>query len=184
MSLFISIIVFLSVSSLLKALYSFIWRPHQIQLHFRRQGIAGPPRRLLSGGNAGDIRRLFAAAQSSPTQGVSHDVAGRAAPHYAQWSARYGRLFLYWFGSQPRLAIGDPAAVRAAMTDTSGAIDKASFVPASKQLFGEGLVSLTGEKWARHRKIVGPAFSMERVKVRSLLLGGVVEFLACNLEGR
>ncbi|KAI0510417.1 hypothetical protein KFK09_011018 [Dendrobium nobile] len=164
MSLFLPILIILSIFLLLKAVYSYLWLPHQIQLHFRRQGIGGPPRRLLSGGNAGEIRRLFATAQSSPTTGLSHDVDGRAAPHYAHWSARYGRSFLYWFGSQPRLAIGDPTAVRAAMTDTSGAIDKLGFVPTSRDLFGEGLVGLTGEKWARHRRIVGPAFSMETVK--------------------
>ncbi|XP_020593039.1 cytochrome P450 734A6-like, partial [Phalaenopsis equestris] len=164
MSLLASIFVLLSVSVLLKALHALLWLPQQIQLHFRRQGISGPNRRLLSGGNAGDIRRMFAAVQSSPKQGISHDVAGRAAPHCAQWSALYGRKFLYWFGTQPRLAIGDPTVVRAAMTDTSGTIDKPAFVAGSRELFGEGLVGLTGEKWARHRRIVGPAFSLERVK--------------------
>ncbi|KAK8962323.1 Cytochrome P450 734A6 [Platanthera guangdongensis] len=162
---FFSVILLLCLSLLfLKALHSFLWLPHQIELHFRRQGITGPPRRFLAGGNAGDYRRLFITAQSSTMPQLSHDIAGRVAPHYSQWSTQYGRSFLYWFGAQPRLAIGDPAAVRAAMTDTSGAIDKGRPIPAFRELVGDGLVELTGEKWATHRRIVGHAFITERVK--------------------
>ncbi|XBJ25469.1 hypothetical protein VPH35_003117 [Triticum aestivum] len=35
----------------------------------------------------------------------------------------------------------------------------------SSSAFGEGLVGLTGEKWAHHRRVISPAFNMERVKV-------------------
>ncbi|XP_059069261.1 cytochrome P450 734A1-like isoform X2 [Cryptomeria japonica] len=36
--------------------------------------------------------------------------------------------------------------------------------PLSRQLVGQGLVGLTGEKWARHRKIINPAFHMDLLK--------------------
>ncbi|PKU75921.1 hypothetical protein MA16_Dca005968 [Dendrobium catenatum] len=72
MSLFAPILIILSIF-LLKAVYSYLSLPHQIQLHFRRQGINGPPRFLLSSENAGEIRQLFATARSSPTLGLNHD---------------------------------------------------------------------------------------------------------------
>lgn len=48
--------------------------------------------------------------------------------------------------------------------DSSGDFEKTGFNPVSRQLFGEGLVGLKGPKWVQHRRIVSPAFHMERVK--------------------
>ncbi|GJM88550.1 hypothetical protein PR202_ga04625 [Eleusine coracana subsp. coracana] len=53
------------------------------------------------------------------------------------------------------------------MTDPTGAFDKAGSGgnnPLARQRIGEGLVGLTGEKWARHRRVIAPAFNMERIK--------------------
>jgi cytochrome P450 len=54
------------------------------------------------------------------------------------------------------------------MTDSTGAFDKSGFGgenPLAWQLFGQGLPGLSGEKWARHRRVVALAFNMERVNV-------------------
>ncbi|PKA65007.1 Cytochrome P450 734A6 [Apostasia shenzhenica] len=88
-----SLLLFLYL--LLKILHSHVWHPRRIQGHFRRQGISGPPRRLLAGGNAGEIRRMYARAAQSPRKPeFRHDVPGSVAPHYAQWSARYGQSWI------------------------------------------------------------------------------------------
>jgi PHYB activation tagged suppressor 1 len=34
-----------------------------------------------------------------------------------------------------------------------------------RQLEGEGLVSLRGEKWAHHRRVLAPTFHMDNLKV-------------------
>ncbi|CAA6672762.1 unnamed protein product [Spirodela intermedia] len=95
---------------------------------------------------------------------LDHDITRRVLPHYHEWSAAYGKTFLFWFGSLPRLAVADPAIVRELVRDSGGGLDKVEFNPQSKQLFGEGLVGLKGKKWALHRRIINPTFNMERVK--------------------
>jgi PHYB activation tagged suppressor 1 len=39
-----------------------------------------------------------------------------------------------------------------------------------RQLEGDGLVSLHGEKWAHHRKVLTPAFYMDNLKVITTIL--------------
>jgi len=157
----------------LRLLHSFLWVPLRLERRLRRQGIRWPPRSLLSG-NASDYRDLLAAARSRPLAAFRHDgVVARATPQYSVWPARYGRPFVYWFGPRPRLVLSDPELVKAAMTDSTGAFDKAGAGgnnPLARQLIGEGLTGLTGETWARHRRVIAPAFNMERVKVRMRFL--------------
>ncbi|XP_072984118.1 cytochrome P450 734A1 [Typha latifolia] len=144
-------------------LFRLLLLPHRTRLHFRRQNIHGPPRRLLSG-NAADIRAVIARAQCAPLPSFHHDVVRRVIPHYGEWSAQFGRCFLYWFGIRPRLAVAEPDLVRAVLVDSTGSFEKVGFNPTSRQLFGEGLVGLKGKKWAHHRRVIAPAFNMERIK--------------------
>lgn len=77
----------------------------------------------------------------------------------------YGKTFLYWFGPKPMLAIADPELMKEVLMNTSGSFGRIGFNPSNKQLFGQGLVGLEGDKWAFHRRIANQAFSIERVKV-------------------
>ncbi|KAK8943475.1 Cytochrome P450 734A1 [Platanthera guangdongensis] len=45
-----------------------------------------------------------------------------------------------------------------------GAFERIEETPLVKCLLGDGLFRLRGVKWARHRRIISPAFNMERVK--------------------
>lgn len=149
---------------LFKFFYTFIWLPFRIQAHFRSQGIPGPAYSPIFG-NSAEIRRLFVEAQSNLAPTVHHDVLPRASPFYHRWSLLYGKTFLYWFGSKPRLAISDPELVKEVAMNAGGSFDKIRFNPLSGTLFGKGLVGLTGEKWDTHRRIANRAFTIDRVKV-------------------
>ncbi|KAG6768002.1 hypothetical protein POTOM_026897 [Populus tomentosa] len=61
---FLAVISFLLLISFLKFIHKIIWIPLRIQYHFKKQGITGPSYRPISG-NLGELRRLYAAAQSS-----------------------------------------------------------------------------------------------------------------------
>lgn len=159
----ILLLLLLLLTILLKVLYSTFLFPWRIQTHFRNQGITGPPYRPIIG-NSADIRRLFAEAQSKPIP-FHHDILCRALPFYFRWSGEYGKTFLYWFGSTPRLAISDPDMIKEVLVNTHGLFRRIPFNPLSRVLFGEGLIGLDGEKWVARRRIANQAFNLERVKV-------------------
>ncbi|KAK6939440.1 Cytochrome P450 [Dillenia turbinata] len=147
---------------LLRSSYSILWVPWRIRSHFSNQGIKGPPYRPIVG-NSAEIRHLIARSKMNPIP-FTHQILPRALPHYHTWSTLYGKNFLFWFGSTPRLAVVEPDMIKEVLLDKTGSFDKTRSNPLSRLLIGGGLVGLTGEKWALHRKITAQAFNMERVK--------------------
>ena len=162
--LFIAFVIFLVI--VLKFVYSFILVPWKIENHFRKQGIRGPGYRLIFG-NTAETKQLYAKAVSKPISFDHHDVLHRVIPFYYRWSVMYGKTFLHWFGSKPRLAISDPDMIKEVLANSDGSFEKIRLNPLAKLLFGKGLVVLSGQEWAIHRRIANRAFNMERVKVNS-----------------
>ncbi|CAM0955569.1 unnamed protein product [Alopecurus aequalis] len=155
-----------ALTYVLRLVHSLVWVPHRLERRLRRQGIRGPPRSLLLG-NGADFGALLAAAKSTPLASFHHAVVDRVAPHYRVWPARYGWPFVFWLGPRARLVVSGPEVAKALLTDSTGAFDKANTGgsnPQARQLIGEGLVGLSGETWAHHRRVIAPAFNMERVK--------------------
>ncbi|XP_051200979.1 cytochrome P450 CYP72A616 [Lolium perenne] len=155
-----------ALAYVLRVAHSLLWVPYRLERRFRRQGIRGPPRRLVVG-NGSDWVALLAAAKSTPLASFHHAVIDRVAPHYRVWPAQYGWPFVFWLGPRPRLVISGPEVAKTVLTDSTGAFNKATTGgtnPQARQLIGEGLVGLTGETWAHHRRVIAPAFNMERVK--------------------
>ncbi|XP_015573805.1 cytochrome P450 734A1 [Ricinus communis] len=164
MLLLLKILIFLLLICALKFIYSTIWVPFRIQGHFKKQGVTGPNYRPIFG-NSAEIRRLYVEAQSKSMSSFSHDVLHRVVPSYYQWSLKYGKIFVYWFGSRPRLALFDQDMIKDVLMNTGGgSFERVKQNPQSKLLFGDGLIGLDGEKWALHRRIANQAFNMERVK--------------------
>ncbi|XP_030446807.1 cytochrome P450 734A1-like [Syzygium oleosum] len=145
-----------------KFTYSNLCIPLKLQRHFTEQGVRGPGYRPIIG-NTAEINRLFAEAQSK-SMPFDHRILHRVVPFYYHWSLKYGKTFVYWFGSTPRLAISDPDMIKEVLMNTGGSYDQIEFNPQARELFGQGLVGLVGEKWAIHRRIANQAFTMERVK--------------------
>jgi cytochrome P450 len=80
-----------------------------------------------------------------------------------------GGTFLVWFGPTVRLTVSDPDLIREIFTSKSEFYEKNEAPPLVKQLEGDGLLSLKGEKWAHHRRIISPTFHMENLKVCNYL---------------
>ncbi|OWM75082.1 hypothetical protein CDL15_Pgr021433 [Punica granatum] len=158
------LLILCSITILLSKLcYSVLYLPRRTQAHFLRHGISGPRYRPVFG-NSAEIRQLYAKAQSRAMPCFHHNILPWAAPFYAHWSAQFGKSFVYWFGTTPRLATSDPEMIKEVLVNPSGLFGKVRHNPQAKMLFGEGLAGLEGEKWAVHRRIANQAFNLERVK--------------------
>ncbi|XP_042489570.1 cytochrome P450 CYP72A219-like [Macadamia integrifolia] len=137
------------------------WRPKKLERFLKKQGIKLTPYNLLVG-DLKENQRLFEEARSKPMN-LSHDFVPRVYPFHLQTIQKYGKKSGFWFGTNPRLYITDPDLIRDILSNKFGHFEKIKGNPLSS-LFVRGLVTYNGEKWAKHRRIINPAFHMEKVK--------------------
>ncbi|XP_057870268.2 cytochrome P450 734A1 [Cryptomeria japonica] len=147
---------------LLKITTTIYWKPLQLKKSFEAQGISGPPYRLFYG-NSTDISRMTDEQESKPMP-LSHDILPRVLPYIHQWTKTYGKDYIFWFGSHARLVVPHPELIKEILSTKFGNYPKFPINPLARQLVGQGLVGLKGEKWAQHRKIINPAFHMDLLK--------------------
>ncbi|KAK9706112.1 hypothetical protein RND81_07G104700 [Saponaria officinalis] len=173
----IMIIIMVTIVIIIRIMVVLWWRPRKIEAHFAKQGIKGPPYKFFIG-NVKELVQLMLKASSHPILPFSHNILPRVFSFYHHWSKIYGATFLVWFGPTPRLTISDPDLIREIFSTRSELFEKIEANPLVKQLEGNGLISLKGEKWAHHRKIITPTFHMENLKLLIPTVGKSVEEMA------
>ncbi|KAI5056430.1 hypothetical protein GOP47_0028248 [Adiantum capillus-veneris] len=146
-----------------KAFSVYVWRPLRLQKFFKAQGIRGPPYHIPFG-NYEEFSALNKAARASPMPHITHDIAPRLFPYHSHCTTQYDIPYVYWLGPKPRLMLVDPELCKEMLSNKFGHYPKPSPVLQLQDLFAKGLVTLEGEKWAQHRRIVSPAFFSEKLK--------------------
>jgi cytochrome P450 len=73
-------------------------------------------------------------------------------------------MSITWFGPVPRVTITEPELVREILSNKFGHFEKLTFGRLQRMLHN-GLAIHEGEKWAKHRRIINPAFHLEKLKV-------------------
>ncbi|CAD6211056.1 unnamed protein product [Miscanthus lutarioriparius] len=143
-----------------RLLHRLWWRPRRLE---RAQGLGGTPHRLL----ARDLRenaRMNREAWSRPLPLRCHDIAPRVAPFLCRNVREHGKqACLLWFGPVPRVVVADPQVARDVLSNKFGHLEKPNF-PALTKLLVDGVAGLEGEKWVKHRRILNPAFHVEKLK--------------------
>ncbi|CAN1287894.1 Cytochrome P450 709B1 [Linum perenne] len=165
-SLVLALIVILA-ANILQLLNKLLWRPYVLTRHFRNQGIHGPPYRLLHG-SLREIKELGRDARDMVLDSRSNDIVPKVMPHYHKWFSKYGDTILYWYGLQPRVTVMDPELAKQILSNKLGLFVKTTSASRPSLLLGKGLVMLDGPVWASRRRILNPAFSMEKLKVEPL----------------
>ncbi|VAH00039.1 unnamed protein product [Triticum turgidum subsp. durum] len=74
-----------------------------------------------------------------------------------------GKMSITWFGPVPRVTITKPELVREVLSNKFGHFEKLKFGRLQRMLHN-GMGSHEGEKWARHTRIINPAFHLEKLK--------------------
>jgi len=146
------------------AMHHLVWRPYSVGKAFRRQGIRGPAYRFFVGNNE-ESKAMRVASANDVLDIRSHDIIPRVQPQYQAWTASYGKVFLSWTGYTPALCVADYDMVRQILSNKTGLYSKPDPGPNILALLGKGLVFADGDLWSRHRRVVHPAFTMDKLKM-------------------
>lgn len=68
-----------------------------------------------------------------------------------------------WFGPKPRVYVLDPELIKEILLRPNE-FQRPQHEPLRDSIIG-GLVVSEGQKWAKHRQIINPAFHLESIKV-------------------
>ncbi|WCJ32367.1 Cytochrome P450 CYP72A219 [Euphorbia peplus] len=166
-------IILVVIVTLAWKLGNWLWfRPKKLEKYLRQQGISGNSYRFFYG-DSKEIIGMGMKAQSIPFHDFTHDISPRVTPFLCHLINSYGKNSLMWFGPNPRVNIMNPDHIK----DVFMKIHEFQKVKSNPmfRLLGPGLVSLEGHTWAKHRKIINPAFHQEKLK---LMLPQIYE--SCN----
>ncbi|XP_047326050.1 cytochrome P450 72A397-like [Impatiens glandulifera] len=136
-------------------------KPKRMEKHLRSQGIKGNPYRIFFG-DFKDSAAMTKQNQTNPIA-ISDDIIPRLLPFIQKTINTYGKKTFMWFGYMPRVHIMEPKLVKEVMSKNFVYL-KPKSNPFGRMLVG-GLGIYEHDQWAKHRKIVNPAFRMEKIKV-------------------
>uniref|UniRef100_A0A0D3GQ44 Cytochrome P450 n=1 Tax=Oryza barthii TaxID=65489 RepID=A0A0D3GQ44_9ORYZ len=145
------------------AVVHLVWRPRAISRRLRAQGVGGP---ATGSSPATSERSRGSAAMALASCSMSPPMT--SSPLCSHISAR--RTFLYWFGAQPNICLADVSMVRQILSNRTGIYPKNLTNPHFVRLLGKGLVLTDGDEWKRHRKVVHPAFNMDKLKMMTMTM--------------
>ncbi|CAM8992115.1 unnamed protein product [Rhodiola kirilowii] len=140
---------------------NWLWlNPMRLESCLRQQGLAGSSYRILFG-DVKDERKMYDEAKSKPIS-LSDEIIPRLLPFVTRHIQKYGKNSFTWTGPTPRLFVLEPELVKEIFTRI-GEFHKPPPHPIVKKL-ATGLVRYNDEKWARHRRILNPAFHLQKLK--------------------
>ncbi|XP_027063639.1 cytochrome P450 CYP72A219-like [Coffea arabica] len=144
-----------------RALNSLWLRPKKLEKCLRAQGLSGNSYTPVYG-DFKEMVSMIEEAYSKPIN-LSDDLVPRVIPMVTTTIKKYGSNSFIWLGPYPAVIILDSESIREIMVKYN-LFQKPHFHPLGKYLI-QGLVASEGKIWAKHRKIINPAFHLEKLKL-------------------
>ncbi|GLT62245.1 hypothetical protein SLA2020_348950 [Shorea laevis] len=139
-----------------------VWlRPKKLERDLRQQGFSGNSYRFLYG-DMKDNAIMIKEAKSRPIN-LTDDILPRVIPFVYHTVKKYGKNAFMWFGPTPRVIITNPEHIREIFTKIND-FQKTKPNPLVRSL-ASGLATYNGDKWAKHRRLLNPAFHQEKLKL-------------------
>ncbi|KAJ0264069.1 Cytochrome P450 72A13 [Hirschfeldia incana] len=139
-----------------------VWfKPKMLESYLRRQGLSGSPYTPL----VGDVRRDYSMSMEARSKPINlmDDIIPRVIPFSSHMLKTHGKTFFTWRGPIPTITVTDPEQIKEVFNKIYD-FQKPHTFPLSR-VIATGLFSYDGEKWAKHRRIINPAFHLEKIKV-------------------
>ncbi|KAF5477406.1 hypothetical protein F2P56_004046 [Juglans regia] len=138
-----------------------VWlKPKELERCLREQGFRGNSYRIFFG-DLKESSRMINEATSKPMS-FTNDITPRVSPFPFQTLKNYGKNSFTWIGPTPRVHVMDTEQLKDIFSKHT-TFQKPQGNPLTKLLV-TGLASYEAEKWAKHRKIINPAFHLEKLK--------------------
>ncbi|KAI4323112.1 hypothetical protein L6164_022744 [Bauhinia variegata] len=141
---------------------NWVWlRPKRLEKRLREEGFKGNSYRLLFG----DERELRSMMQDVKTRPINleDDPVPRVLPYQDKTVKRYGKNCFIWIGPTPLVILMNPEHIKEVFNNMVD-FPKVKSNPLIKYLLS-GIADHEGEKWVKHRKIINPAFHLEKLKL-------------------
>ncbi|KAI3704438.1 hypothetical protein L1987_74658 [Smallanthus sonchifolius] len=142
-----------------------VWlRPKKLEKILKNQGFNGNNYKLLFG----DMKEMSMMFQHSKSKSKNiniddgDEVLSHVVPFPNHSKQKHGRNYIQWIGWKPRLHIMDPHLIKDIFTKIYE-FQKPKLNPFVK-LIATGMLAYDGDKWAKHRKLLNPAFHVEKLK--------------------
>ncbi|XP_077229239.1 cytochrome P450 CYP72A616-like [Tasmannia lanceolata] len=148
-------------SWVMRIAYSIWWKPMKLGKQLKRQGIKGTTYKFFFG-DMKEYGMSIMEAYSKPMN-LNHQTAPRLVPFIHQMVQTYGKICMIWYGPTPWVIISDPELMKEALSDKFGHIHKLQLNPLQRLLV-QGLAGLEGEEWTERRRMINPAFHLEKLK--------------------
>ncbi|XP_022848651.1 cytochrome P450 CYP72A219-like isoform X1 [Olea europaea var. sylvestris] len=140
---------------------NWVWfRPKKLERCLRQQGFNGNSYKLLFG----DFKEMMMMANDAKSKPInfSNDIMPRVMPFIQKAVQNYGENSFLWFGPRPAALITNPVIIREVLSK-SYIFQKPPSHPIFK-LLAQGLATYETDKWAKHRRLINPAFHLEKLK--------------------
>ncbi|XP_059283665.1 cytochrome P450 CYP72A219-like [Lycium ferocissimum] len=143
-------------------LLNWAWfRPKKLERCLRKQGLKGNSYKLISG-DLKESSKSIEDAKSKPLNVSDDDISPRILPYIVETIKKHGKNCFMWVGPKPMILVKDPEVIKDVFIKHAP-YHKPNSTPLTKLLV-QGVATYEEDKWAKHRKILNPAFHMEKIK--------------------
>ncbi|KAI3805020.1 hypothetical protein L1987_27012 [Smallanthus sonchifolius] len=149
-----------------------LWfKPKKMEKILKDQGLKGNPYRFMNG-DLNEIVQMMSEANSKPMN-LSHDIVPRVEPFLHKSITTLGKSYFTWMGTKPMVHVSDPSMIREVLANYKKYEKFLGDNPLAR-LIGTGLIDAKGDQWDKRRKIINPAFHMEKLKAsKSVYIPGI-----------
>ncbi|KAL6553789.1 hypothetical protein OROMI_019462 [Orobanche minor] len=137
-------------------------RPKRLERLLRKQGLNGNSYKVIYG-DLKELMKMVDEAKSNPIN-FDDDIKPRVLSFIVKILQKYGNGSFFWFGPRPSVIVTEPKLIKEVMDKNYLYLKPKNSNPLTKLLV-QGVVSYEGDKWAKHRKLINPAFHLEKLKL-------------------